>query len=108
MGWWANVQRWDERSLRRSVGQSGGLIGCGRCRFQGCAEPAGERFSQRERGGVGGFVDGGGPRDVGVRADQERVGWSAIGFGSVDVDAMLPRALHDDGSVMTHVSWIDR
>jgi len=27
---------------------------------------------------------------VGVRADQEGVGRSAIGFGGVDVDAMLP------------------
>ena len=56
----------------------------------GLAEPAGERFSQRERGGVGGFVDGCGPGDVGVRADQQGVGWSVIGFGGVDVDAMLP------------------
>jgi hypothetical protein len=62
----------------------------GHCRFQGCAEPAGERFSQRERGDVGGFVDGCGPGDVGVRADQEGVRWSVIGFGSVDLDAMLP------------------
>jgi hypothetical protein len=37
-----------------------------------------------------GFVDGCGPGDVGVRADQEGVGWSVIGFGGVDVDAMLP------------------
>lgn len=35
---------------------------------QGRAEPAGERFSQRERGGVGGFVDRCGPGDVGVQA----------------------------------------
>jgi hypothetical protein len=27
---------------------------------------------------------------VGVRADQEGVGWSMIGVGGVDVDAMLP------------------
>jgi len=27
---------------------------------------------------------------VGVRADQEGVSWSAIGFGGVDLDAMLP------------------
>jgi hypothetical protein len=27
---------------------------------------------------------------VGVRADQEGVGWSVIGFGGVDVGAMLP------------------
>jgi hypothetical protein len=39
---------------------------------------------------VGGFVDGCGPGDVGVRADQEGVGRSVIGFGGVDVDAMLP------------------
>jgi hypothetical protein len=58
--------------------------------FSGCAEPAGKRFSQRERSSVGGFVDGCGPRDVGVRADREGVGWSVIGFGGVDVDALLP------------------
>jgi hypothetical protein len=50
----------------------------------------GERFSQRGHGGVGGFVDGCGPCDVGVRADQEGVGWSVIGGGGVDVDATLP------------------
>ncbi len=27
---------------------------------------------------------------MGVRADQEGVSWSAIGFGGVDLDAMLP------------------
>ena len=77
-------------STRESVGRSGGLIDDGHCRVQGCAEPAGERFSQGERGGVGGFVDGYGPGNVGVRADQEGVSWSVIGFGGVDVDAMLP------------------
>jgi hypothetical protein len=41
----------------------------------GCAEPAGERFSQRERGGIGVFVDGCGPGDVGVWADQKGAGW---------------------------------
>ena len=56
----------------------------------GCAEPAGERFSQRENGGVGGFVDACSPGDVDVRADQEGVGLSVIGFGGVDVDALLP------------------
>jgi hypothetical protein len=40
------------------------------CRFQGCAEPAGRRFAQHERGGVSGFVDRCDPGDVGVRADQ--------------------------------------
>lgn len=52
-------------------------------------EPAGERLSQRELGGVGRFVDGCGPGDVGFGASQEGVGWSVIGFGGVDVDAML-------------------
>ena len=58
--------------------------------FRGCTEPAGERFPQRDCGGVVGFVDGGGPGDVGIRADQEGVGWSLIGRGGLDVDAMLP------------------
>src|SRR5436309_6055449 len=56
----------------------------------GFAEPAGERISQPDDCGVGGLVDGCGPGDVGVRADQEGVGWSVIGFDAVYVDAMLP------------------
>src|SRR5205814_5534356 len=56
----------------------------------GCAEPAGERFAYRGRGRVGWFLDGCGPRDVDVRADQETVDRSVIGVGAVDVDAMLP------------------
>jgi len=55
---------------------------------RGVPEPAGERFSQCERGGVGGFVDGCGPGDVGVRSDQERVGWSVIGCRAEHVDAI--------------------
>ena len=58
--------------------------------FRGAPNQLGERFSQRGRGGAGGFADGRGPGDVGVRADQEGVGWPVIGFGGVDVDAMLP------------------
>jgi hypothetical protein len=54
-------------------------------------------LSQREHSGIGGFFDGGGPGDVGVRADQEGVSWAVIGSGGVDVDAALanasPRAL---------------
>jgi hypothetical protein len=55
----------------------------------GVAEPAGERLTQPELGGVGRFVDGCGQGDVGVRANQEGLGWSVIGFRGVDVDAML-------------------
>jgi hypothetical protein len=33
-----------------------------------------------------------GPGHVGVRADQKGVGWSVIGLGGVDADAMLPVA----------------
>jgi hypothetical protein len=57
------------------------VVGEDEVEFSGCVEPAGERFSQRESGGVGGFVDGRGPGDAGVRADQEGVGWSMIGLG---------------------------
>jgi hypothetical protein len=55
-----------------------------------CAEPPGERYAQPERGGVGGIVDGCGPGDVGVGADQDGIRRSVIGFGGVDVDARLP------------------
>lgn len=47
-------------------------------------------MSQREHGGVGGFADGRGPGDVGVRSDQQGIGWSMIRFSGVDLDAMLP------------------
>jgi hypothetical protein len=57
----ARLEGAPQRSWRCLVGRSGGLIDDGHCRFQGRAEPAGERFSQRERSGAGGFVDGCGP-----------------------------------------------
>src|SRR6185436_19444280 len=62
------------------VGRSGWPIDDGPGRFQGGAEPAGERCSQPDDGGVGRFVDGCGPGDVGVRADQEGVGRPVIGL----------------------------
>ena len=58
---------------------SGGPIGGGHRRCHWCAKPVGERFTQRGRGRVGGLVEGCGPGDVSVRADQERVGWSMVG-----------------------------
>jgi hypothetical protein len=36
------------------------------------------------------FAGGRGPGDMGVRADQQSIGRAVIGFGSADVDAMLP------------------
>ena len=49
-----------------------------------------ERSLQCGRGGVVRLVDICRPGDVGIGADQEGVGWSVIGFGGVDGDAMLP------------------
>jgi hypothetical protein len=40
-----------------------------------------ESASRSPGSGVGGFVNGCRPGDVGVRADQESVGWPVIGFG---------------------------
>lgn len=58
--------------------------------LQRCAEPAGERCSQREPGSVGGLVEGCRPGDGGVRVDQEGVRWPVIGRGGEDLDAVLP------------------
>jgi hypothetical protein len=58
--------------------------------FAGWAEPPGERFSQHDSGGIGGFVYGCRPGDVGAWADQDGVGWLVIGFGCVDIDALVP------------------
>ncbi|WP_212761188.1 MFS transporter [Nocardia uniformis] len=57
------------RVIRRS-GRSGGLITVRLRLVRRRAEPAGEGFAQRGLGGIDRFVDGCGPGDVGVRADQ--------------------------------------
>src|SRR4029450_8687594 len=62
----------------------------GHSRCQGCAEPAGESFSQRGRGGVGGVGDGLGPGGGGVGGGRGGGGGGVIGVGGVDVDPMLP------------------
>lgn len=49
-----------------------GIVVFGVCRTSRRALLAGER------GGVGGFIDGCRPGDVGVWADQDGVGWSVI------------------------------
>ena len=56
----------------------------------GWAEPAHERFSQRWGGGARGFAGGRGPGDMGVRADEQGVGWRVIRLSGADVDAMPP------------------
>jgi hypothetical protein len=60
-------------------------------RFQGCAEPAGAPLAARAlRWSAGSYACG--PGDVCVWADQEGVGWSVIGFGSVELSLspMIP------------------